>query len=191
MSVNSIVWPKDICSSFASRPRSRTEHPALLIWKKSALMENARYVRTTSPIRAYVQYRSIVYKLSFYKRPEYFFFFFFTFFFQELPPECKNGGCFVSKPTAAPKQRRSGLFTYKDVPRGRLGKCVCEDDYISCWRRSNKGLTESDAIPGNSSLRLTHSTKSKSGFRLEVLKSGILSAVFAKYRVTRSCTSSC
>ena len=117
--------------------------------------------------------------------------FFFTFFFQELPPECKNGGCFVSKPTAAPKQRRSGMFTYKDVPRGRLGKCVCEDDYISCWRRSNKGLTESDAIPGNSSLRLTHSTKSKSGFRLEVLKSGILSAVFAKYRVTRSCTSSC
>ncbi|XP_015772285.1 PREDICTED: thrombospondin type-1 domain-containing protein 4-like [Acropora digitifera] len=39
---------------------------------------------------------------------------------QELPPECKNGGCFVSKPTVAPKQRWSGLFTYKDVPRGRL-----------------------------------------------------------------------
>lgn len=39
---------------------------------------------------------------------------------QELPPECKNGGCFVPKPTVAPKQRRSGLFTYKDVPRGRL-----------------------------------------------------------------------
>lgn len=119
MSANSIVWPKDICSSFASHPRSKTEHPALLIWKKSALMVNARYVWITSPIRAPVQNCSIVYKVSFDRRNECFF---LSFFFQELPPECKNGGCFVSKPTVAPKQKRSGLFTYRDVPRGSLGK---------------------------------------------------------------------
>lgn len=39
---------------------------------------------------------------------------------KELPPECKDGGCFVQKPTVAPKQRRSGVFTSRDVARGHL-----------------------------------------------------------------------
>lgn len=39
---------------------------------------------------------------------------------KEMPPECKGGGCFVSKPTVAPKQKRSGLFTYSDASREKL-----------------------------------------------------------------------
>lgn len=39
---------------------------------------------------------------------------------QGLPPDCKDRGCFVSKPTVAPMQRRSGVFTSTDAARRHL-----------------------------------------------------------------------
>ncbi|KAL9986934.1 hypothetical protein ACROYT_G001151 [Oculina patagonica] len=38
---------------------------------------------------------------------------------KDLPSECKDGGCFGQKP-ATPTQRRSGVFTSRDVSRGHL-----------------------------------------------------------------------
>lgn len=39
---------------------------------------------------------------------------------KELPSECKEGGCFGTKPSEARKQRRFGVFTSGDVSRGQL-----------------------------------------------------------------------
>lgn len=39
---------------------------------------------------------------------------------KELPKECQGGGCFGQKSSVKPKQRRSGVFTSKDVRRGKL-----------------------------------------------------------------------
>ena len=48
------------------------------------------------------------------------------FIFQDLPSECKEGGCFGTKPSEARKERRSGIFTSGDVSRGQLSKFVHE-----------------------------------------------------------------
>lgn len=39
---------------------------------------------------------------------------------KDLPSECKEGGCFGTKPSEARKERRSGIFTSGDVSRGQL-----------------------------------------------------------------------